>query len=157
MDVLPGGTSAEALEPTISELLTVTRGHAIFHTKIDNRQSTEMIYVTDTVNVLPCTRRPFAPPPRHPPEVYFLLVRSHTRSPVHCSPRCNPLRLTWRVEKSATSKNCIATTKSSSEFNVYTSRGNKIKRRSRKSNLQNYYFGCEFAGGERDPARGGRY
>lgn len=25
-----------------------TRGHAIFHTEIDNRQSTEMIYVTDT-------------------------------------------------------------------------------------------------------------
>lgn len=41
-------TDGRALEPTISELLTVTRGHAIFHTKIDNRQSTEMIYVTGT-------------------------------------------------------------------------------------------------------------
>lgn len=62
-----------ALEPTISELLTVTRGHAIFHTEIDNRQSTEMIYVTDTGP----TGHPLHN--SYPLPVYFLL-RFHTRN-----------------------------------------------------------------------------
>jgi len=57
-----GSVGGGALEPTISELLTVTRGHAIFHTEIDNRQSTEMIYVTDTgPTSAPSNSRPSVP------------------------------------------------------------------------------------------------
>lgn len=89
------------LEPTIFKLLTVTRGHAIFHTKIDNRQSTEMIYVTGTR------------PSSHPSLLWLLLIRPlyfllrfHTRNyilpstdPVFRSSYYNPLTLTRTQKK----------------------------------------------------------
>lgn len=98
-----------ALEPTISELLTVTRGHAIFHTEIDNRQSTEMIYVTDT--------GPTSAPSNSRPSVsrIFLITVPHMK--LHFAPstsrslstRSTIIHLGWHgVEKPARSKNCVA-------------------------------------------------
>jgi len=104
-----GSVGGGALEPTISELLTVTRGHAIFHTEIDNRQSTEMIYVTDTgpTSAPPTLGRSF--------HRIFLITVPHTK--LHFAPsflrslsaRSTIIHLGWHgVEKSAIPKNCIA-------------------------------------------------
>jgi len=108
-----------ALEPTISELLTVTRGHAIFHTEIDNRQSTEMIYVTDT--------GPTSAPSNSRPSVrrIFLITVPHMKLHFAPYPPRDPfptiIHLGWHgVGKPARSKNCIAAKSSFKlvEFNI---------------------------------------